>query len=93
MDENGGGGGFDFNQLANGVFALLGKKVEADAAVQARGTWGAQSALYGVDEYGRVYYRGTPSASMAPGSLTASPLVTVGVVVLAATLVFVALKN
>lgn len=77
----------DYNPLPE-IFGLIGRKIDADA--QSR-TW-RQQQLYGVNEDGRPYFRGTASQAIAPGVL-GSPLVMVGVGILAVALVVWAIKS
>jgi hypothetical protein len=80
-----------YNPLAD-FFATLRSKVEADARVkEARAVWGDQDARYGIDEYGRAYLRGAPSTPIAPAAV--SPLLLVGVAILAVTLAVFAFKR
>lgn len=80
----------EFNPLA-GLFDLLGKKIESDAQIkQAQATWSQQDARYGVDEYGRVYLRGSPSTPALPFQVTPTVIV---VGLLAVSLAVYALKS
>lgn len=88
MDET-ADGGFDLNGIANGIFGLLGKKIDADAQVKARQSWLDQQQAYGVDAFGRTYLRGQPGTV----SVLGSPLVAVGVGIAAITLLVFALKS
>lgn len=86
--------GEDFN-LGSSVFDLLRKKLELDAQTEATRQetlrWTQQSASYGVDEQGRLYYRGVPSTT---GVMTGiSPLVLIGAGILAVTLAVFLLKD
>ena len=78
----------DYNPLKD-LFALLGKKIDADARSK---TWEPQAQLYGIDEYGRPYYRGQASLALPPGALS-SPLVMVGVGILAVALIVWTIKS
>lgn len=72
-----------FNPL-QGIFDLLGKKIEADAAAkQASRVWGGNDPNYGIDEYGRIYPRGgvaMPNQASALIPLGVAALVVVGLV-------------
>lgn len=89
MGETVEGTSFDLNSLANGVFGLLGKKIDADARAKTQQAWLDQQAAYGVDAFGRVYQRGQPGTVGVLGS----PLVVVGVGIAAIALLVFALKN
>ncbi len=90
-DSTGDGGWY--NPLP-ALFGLIGQKISSDAEVKkAAAVWSRNDALYGVDEYGRAYLRGAPSNAVGPGTLTSSPLLTIGIAVLAVTLAVWALKS
>lgn len=78
------------NDIIGGIFGLLGKKIDADAARDsARATFDAGGPLYGVDELGRPYYRGAPTGYA--GGIP--PIAIVGVGVVAVVLLVAALKS
>lgn len=82
----------EFNPI-QGIFDLLGKKIDADAEAKRSQAWLDRGVMYGVDEYGRPYYRGLASPALSQGQLTGSPLVVIGVGLLAVTLVVWAIKS
>lgn len=80
-----------YNPL-EGFFGLLGKKIEAEAARDtARATFdaGGLGPMYGVDEYGRVYFRGAPTAASSP----MGPVLAIGAGVVAVVLLVSAFKS
>lgn len=83
---------FNPGSIVEGIFGILGKKIDADAqAKAAERNLGELSSLYGVDEYGRLYYRGAPGVQAAPGGLQLTPgLVLIGIGILAATALVIA---
>lgn len=85
MEDTGG-----FNALDR-IFGLFEKKLDADAQAKSAQGWLQGNQFYGVDELGRVYVRGQPGVSTAPGSIT--PLITIGAGILAVTLIIWALKS
>jgi hypothetical protein len=76
------------------IFGLIGKKLDYDQqrAMAASSPLGANPELYGVDEYGRVFLRGTASTA-APMVRDMRPILLIGAVLLAAALAYRALKR
>lgn len=72
-DAGGPGTGGDFGSIITGLFGLASKKIETDAAARASQVWRDQQ-LYGIDEYGRPYYRGTTYPGAAPLGLSSGAL-------------------
>lgn len=68
---------------------LAGKVIDAQARPAGDLTGGEQP-QYGVDEYGRAYLRGTPSA---PGGIDSRLLIVAGVAAIALVVVVVLAKN
>lgn len=71
-----------YNPL-EGLFGLLSKKIEADAVKGSRENFDTRGELYGVDESGRVYFRGAPTGTVAAGI---PPIALIGVGILAVVL-------
>jgi hypothetical protein len=67
MDETGG-------SVIDGIFGLLGKKIDQQTAAQqaaatSKATWSGNDPTLAVDEYGRAYLRGAPSSAFTVGSI------------------------
>lgn len=65
------------NDYVSGLFGLANKALDVKIA-QSSSPFPQDAQLYGVDEYGRAYARGTPSGAAPITSLASSPAVLLG---------------